>query len=69
MAVPSELKSALHEAVRRHSQPDAVSSRLLALLEEVYSGNESLDDREAMRRHVESILESLAVPQEGEDEQ
>jgi len=61
MTLPAELKAALHEAARNSEQPETVSSRILALLEAIYSGNESLDDREAMRRHIELILESISI--------
>lgn len=69
MKIDEEIVVAVREAVRAAGQPDATAEKILAWLTGVISGNDPLEDREAVRRHLDVILASIEAPEFSNDEQ
>jgi len=60
-AVTSEIRDAIYEATEQHGQPESVAAKVVAWLGALTSGNEAIEDREAVRRHLELILGDVEV--------
>jgi hypothetical protein len=66
MNVDSAIQEAIYESVRQLQQPDAVSEKLIKWLDEVISGNESIDNEESVYRRLDNLC-SAVVGEAGED--
>lgn len=63
MSIDDEIRHAIDEAVRSEGQPLALSQALVAWFEAIATGNESLEQRDAVRRRLELVLASITVEQ------
>ena len=63
MTIPREIQHAVQTAVTSADQPEAVASRLIAWLEALNAGNESLTDEESVRRHLDLLFQTVALPE------
>ena len=66
MNVDRAIQEAILHSVQESKQPDAVSDKLIKWLDEVVSGNESIDDQDSVYRRLEHLFS--AVEAEAEDE-
>lgn len=67
MNVDRAIQEAILQSVQESKQPDVVSDRLIKWLDEVVSGNESIDNEESVYRRLDNLC--LAVEAEAEDEE
>jgi hypothetical protein len=56
-----KLKSAITEAVRERKQDDIVADELIAWIDAVTSGNESLEDKQSLSRRLGLLFEAVKV--------
>jgi hypothetical protein len=61
MALADEVRIAIAEGVGNRKQPDAVSDLLVAWLDQLASGNESLEEPQAVAAKLELIFDALDV--------
>lgn len=61
MSVDERIADAVRQAVERAGQPVAVADRLLAWFEGLATGNESLEDPDSVKRHVEVLFDAVWV--------
>ena len=67
MNVDRAIQEAILQSVQESKQPDVVSDKLIKWLDEVVSGNESIDNEESVYRRLDNLC--LAVEAEAEDEE
>jgi hypothetical protein len=59
MNVDAAIQQAIQLAVHTHGQPAAVTDKLVKWLDEVISGNESIDNEEAVFRRLDNLCASV----------
>ena len=59
MNVDPAIQQAIQLAVHTHGQPAAVTDKLVKWLDEVISGNESIDNEEAVFRRLDNLCSSV----------
>lgn len=67
MPIRKEIKSAICSATERSGQEQVVANKIVAWLEALSSGNESLEDSESVKRHLDLLFETI-VAQDSEIE-
>ena len=60
MPIDPRMRDAILEAVRAAGQPRGLADKLIAWFEALSSGNETLENRDSVTRHVQ-LLYSLTV--------
>ena len=58
MALDPRIRAAVIEATSEAGQPSALADKLIAWLDSLSSGNESLTDRDSVYRHLELLYDS-----------
>lgn len=61
MSLDPRIKEAVIESVRIHNQNDNLAEKIIAWLEALVDGNESLEDKDSIARHVNLIYDKTAV--------
>jgi len=61
MSIDSKIKDSIEEAVQNFDQDKALSAKLLAWFEELAKGNEELQDKESVLRHIELLYDNCVV--------
>jgi hypothetical protein len=59
MALDKKIENAVRAAVTAESQPDAVADRLIAWLEALSDGNETLGNVDTTNRFLNDLFESI----------
>jgi len=67
MTVDTRISHAVRQAVEHAGQPAAVSDRLLAWFEGLSTGNESLEDPDSVKRHVDVLFDAVVVADDDVD--
>jgi len=71
MSVDPRISQAVRHAVDEARQRTAVADRLLAWFEGLSTGNETLEDPDSVKRHVELLFDAVLTPEDivdgGED--
>lgn len=67
MSVDPRISQAVSQAVQHAGQPGAVADRLLAWFEGLSTGNESLEDPDSVKRHVEVLFDAVVVTDDEAD--
>ena len=62
MPIREEIKSAVYSATEKAGQEQVVANKIIAWLEALSSGNESLEDSESVKRHLDLLFETIVVP-------
>lgn len=65
MALDNRIESAIREAVNEEGQNPKVADRVIAWLDALTNGNETLGDTSAVTRHIQDLFE---VTQPAEEE-
>lgn len=61
------IRCSVKEVVRQHNQPKQLADRIIAWFDAIFNGNETLVERESVRRRLDLILEEIELePEEGE---
>ncbi|REJ92481.1 MAG: hypothetical protein DWQ29_04805 [Planctomycetota bacterium] len=68
MHVDSAIKDAIQQAVAHHEQPEAISEKLVKWLDEVVSGNESMDSEESVYKRLDNLVAAIEGDAEEEEE-
>lgn len=66
MSVDARISDALRQAVEDARQPRAVAERLLAWFEGLSTGNESLEDPDSVKRHMEVLFDAVMAEDEAD---
>ena len=61
MNIDPKIKDSIEEAVQNFNQDKALSTKLLAWFEELAKGNEELQDKESVLRHIELLYDNCVV--------
>jgi hypothetical protein len=65
--VDHAIQEAIKHSVHHQGQPASVSDKLVKWLDEVISGNESIDNEDAVYRRLDNLCASIEVEFEEED--
>lgn len=66
MALDQAIVDALEEAVTEADQPKSLARRLVAWVEAINGGNESLHETESTDRRLEALYAEVALPDDQE---
>ena len=61
MNIDPKIKDSIEEAVQNFAQDNALSTKLLAWFEALANGNEELQDKESVLRHIELLYDNCVV--------
>ena len=61
MAVDDTIQQAIRAAVFQNRQGKAVADKLIKWFDEIQSGNERIDDRDAVYRRLDTLCAAVAV--------
>lgn len=68
MNVDKAIQDAISEAVRKHGQPAPLATKLIRWFDEVISGNEDIDDEDAVYKRLDILFDTVE-PAEPKEEQ
>lgn len=68
MSLDVRIKEAISEAVYELRQDEGLSNKMIAWIEALVSGNESLEDRDSVYRHLELLYDATTVEIEEDTE-
>lgn len=66
--IANEVRDAIRTAVEEAGQPENVADKLVAWMERIASGAESVADEESVRRHLDVLIEAVEVDTVSEEE-
>lgn len=66
--IANEVRSAIRSAVEEAGQPDDLAEKLIAWMERIASGAESVTDEESVRRHLDVLMEAVEIEAVSEEE-
>ncbi len=69
MALDKKIAAAVRSAVTKEEQPQAVADRLIAWLEALSDGNESLGNIDTTNRFLSDLFESIELSEEPEEDE
>lgn len=61
MNIDPKIKDSIEEAVQNFDQDNALSTKLLAWFEALANGNEELQNKESVLRHIELLYDNCVV--------
>ena len=61
MSIDQRIKDAIGESVADHNQSQILTSKIIAWLEVLAEGNETLEDKEKVAKHLDLIYEATKV--------
>ena len=61
MSLDPRIKNAVIKSVKSHEQNENLAEKIIAWLEALVDGNESLEDKDSIARHVNLIYENTKV--------
>jgi hypothetical protein len=61
MSLDLRIKEAITESAKSHNQSQNLADKIIAWLEGLVDGNESLEDKDAIARHIEVIYSETKV--------
>lgn len=65
--IDTRIKSAIERAVSESGQPSTLATKIVAWFEGLSSGNDSLEDRESLQRHIVLLYEGVRL-EDGDDD-
>jgi hypothetical protein len=67
MSLDPRIEEAIKESVKNHNQSENLAQKIIAWLEALVEGNESLEDKDSIARHVNLIYDNTEVSIDSED--
>jgi len=61
MSIDQRIKDAISESVGDHNQSENLTTKIIAWLEALADGNETLEDKEKVAKHLELIYRKTKV--------
>jgi hypothetical protein len=61
MGMDRRIKEAIKEAVKEYNQDNGLANKLIAWFNGLASGNESLEDRDSVARHLDLLYEATEI--------
>jgi hypothetical protein len=61
MSIDQRIKDAIGESVAAHNQSENLTNRIIAWLEALAEGNETLEDKEKVKKHCDLIYQETQV--------
>ena len=59
-----KIVASIEEAVREEGQSEALARRLVAWFGAIASGNEEINDKQALKRHLELLYSETKLPED-----
>ena len=66
MSLDPRIRQAVKDAVHDSDQPSNLGEKLIHWLEALTSGNEKLEDRDSVERHLELLYEAVSLMEDDE---
>jgi len=68
MALDAKVKGAISAAAKELGQGENLTKQLVAWFEAIVNGNESLDDRQSVHRHLELLFDAVSAESADSDD-
>lgn len=69
MKVDKAIQEAITAAVRKHGQPAPLAEKLVRWFDEVISGNEEIDDEDAVYKRLDILFKTVEAAEPKEDQE
>ncbi len=66
--IDQEITNAVFESTQKFGQNKSLAKKLLAWFTALAVGNETLEDRESVKRHMDILLEDIEIDSNGNGE-
>jgi len=69
MSVDPAIQAAIRKSVKEHGQEVALADKLIRWFDEVISGNEDIDDRDAVYKRLDILFTTVEPAEPKEDQE